>query len=159
MNYQFNHQGVAQSIDTYTLAPDNVFHTNSTLDYTLVRVNRKCSWLLPPIWPTGGNGAGENGNGSMQISEYSLQQQDTSPSMPISSLLPNQPNLGRPPFLICTQAGQKWGHLQLTDSIMYAQEQRVNIIQHPRGRRKEVALQDNAITNIYSNVVLSLIHI
>jgi V8-like Glu-specific endopeptidase len=29
--------------------------------------------------------------------------------------------------------------------------QHVNIIQHPRGRRKEVSLQKNTITNVYQN--------
>ena len=34
-----------------------------------------------------------------------------------------------------------------------AKDQHLNIVQHPRGRRKEVALQDNRITKIFTNVV------
>ena len=52
-----------------------------------------------------------------------------------------------------TSAGETWGWNQLNDSPQYHQEQHFNIIQHPQGRRKEVALQDNKIAKLFANVV------
>lgn len=51
-------------------------------------------------------------------------------------------------------AGKRWGFIQLNDSPTFREEQHFNIIQHPSGRRKEVALQDNEIAKLFSNVVL-----
>ena len=43
-------------------------------------------------------------------------------------------------------AGSRWGSLRLPSGMRtYASDQLVNIIQHPAGRPKEVALQDNRI--------------
>ncbi|MGB1251557.1 MAG: trypsin-like serine peptidase [Candidatus Promineifilaceae bacterium] len=59
------------------------------------------------------------------------------------------------PFLPfqCRNAGQRWGHLQLTSSVTYSADgdQYINIVQHPRGRRKEVALHDNLVTQVFDN--------
>lgn len=57
----------------------------------------------------------------------------------------------RMPVRYCRHAGQTWGYLRLLDSMVYASEEHLNIIQHPQGRRKEVALQKNTISNIYTN--------
>jgi V8-like Glu-specific endopeptidase len=48
--------------------------------------------------------------------------------------------------------GDKWGFIPLRTKQI-ANEQLCNIIQHPKGRRKEVALHDNRITEIYKNVI------
>lgn len=39
------------------------------------------------------------------------------------------------------------------DPGMVAKDERISIIQHPRGRQKEVALQDNLVKHIYDNVI------
>ena len=55
----------------------------------------------------------------------------------------------RGPWLI--RPGARWGFIQLPGAVTYAPGQRLNVIQHPRGRRKEVALQSNTVTNIFTN--------
>ncbi len=42
-------------------------------------------------------------------------------------------------------AGASWGRLKLNSTILFAEDLPVNIIQHPLGGSKEVALQDNLI--------------
>jgi V8-like Glu-specific endopeptidase len=49
--------------------------------------------------------------------------------------------------------GQRWGFLPLNEAPVYRQDQLVNIIQHPSGRRKEIALQNNQITSLFENTV------
>jgi endonuclease G len=94
-NYQLNFDGNPEQMDTYSMAPNGAFHTNPTLDYTIVQ--------LAPSSSAG------------------------------------------PP-------GRRWEYLRLRVRKM-AEGQRCNIIQHPRARYKEVALHDNKITNIYTNVI------
>jgi len=49
--------------------------------------------------------------------------------------------------------GEKWGWIPLNPSPNYHDKQHFNIVQHPQGRRKEVALQDNEIAKLFTNVV------
>jgi len=49
--------------------------------------------------------------------------------------------------------GEVWGFIALNDSPLYRSKQHFNVIQHPSGRRKEVALQDNEIDRLFGNVV------
>lgn len=54
--------------------------------------------------------------------------------------------------LVC--AGSRWGSLRLPSGMRtYASDQLVNIIQHPAGRPKEVALQDNRIVKVFAEVI------
>lgn len=49
--------------------------------------------------------------------------------------------------------GSRWGHIPLNPDPVYRKKQHLNIVQHPDGRRKEVALQDNEIESLFVNVV------
>jgi hypothetical protein len=49
--------------------------------------------------------------------------------------------------------GQHWGFIPLNPSPVYRSKQSFNIIQHPSGRRKEVALQNNVIQKLFENAV------
>ncbi|MGH1143110.1 trypsin-like serine peptidase [Bacillus pseudomycoides] len=44
--------------------------------------------------------------------------------------------------------GERWGFIPLVSQTTIEINQRVNIIQHPEGRMKEIALHDNRITDI-----------
>ncbi len=164
-NYQLDYKGNSQTVDTYSTDPDDVFYTNASLDFTLIRLNPRC-WikpLQPPYTLTPGTLGGEFYEAMM---EYTPVPGGPLPRPPIPPLPPRPPFAFpvrpgivlpggplRPPRFthVCRYPGQTWGHLQLIDSMTYASQQHVNIIQHPRGRRKEVALQRNTITNIYTN--------
>ncbi|REJ88919.1 MAG: serine protease [Planctomycetota bacterium] len=49
--------------------------------------------------------------------------------------------------------GTHWGFIELSESVVFAEGQPVNVIQHPAGRYKEVALQKNEITDISNTVI------
>ena len=161
-NYQLDYKGNPQSVDSYSPDPDDVFYTNETLDFTLIRLNPRCRFVFDHIGP--------RRLGSEF--EYAIWQ-DTLEHMP-DPLGLELPIRAKQPFgsvpidwsrdlrrfkRICTNPGQLWGYLQLNDSVSYAgpsgdqSGQHVNVIQHPRGRRKEVSLQRNNLTNIYSTRV------
>ncbi|MEM9293740.1 MAG: serine protease [Acidobacteriota bacterium] len=50
-------------------------------------------------------------------------------------------------------AGERWGRIPLNPTPLYRKEQHLNIVQHPMGRRKEIAIQDNEISKLFLNVV------
>ncbi len=51
------------------------------------------------------------------------------------------------------EPGERWGRIPLNPSPIYRQNQRFNVVQHPSGRRKEVALQSNTISRLLHNAV------
>lgn len=123
-NYQLDHNGMAQSVDTYQLDPDDLFITNVALDYTLVRVKSKLRFspiFLPPTFPF--------------VDDTEVDSQLTHPIFQM------------------IKAGERWGQVTLATDPEYAVEQRVSIVQHPQGRRKEVAMHSNQIERIHRNVV------
>lgn len=145
-NYQKEADGTDATVDEYTTDPDSLFYTNASLDFSIVRVAPRCIGLQPiynqPIYtqpvynnqPVVSNECMEE----LSASRYGYNVPNyTNPSIP---------NLNR---FKCHSAGSKWGHINLNSSPVYALDQMVNIIQHPAGRHKEVALQKNVITNIY----------
>ncbi len=137
-NYQIDLNGVAQPIDTWSLDPDNFFYTDAALDFTLVRVKAKgIIWPLSPtvVSPSGGEAA------MLEVMSMIGAAAEAGPTIPIG-----------PPLFASRYPGWKWGHLQLPKSaITYSSGQLLNVIQHPAGRMKEVALQENEVTHIYSN--------
>ena len=155
-NYQENYQGNAQTVDTYSVNPDKFFYTNPALDVTLVRINSKCTYrpyfqVNQPLVLNGGE--------DMMVMEYS-QETDVPipgidpPNIPIPPNWYPNPNIRWPRFYrTCKTPGSVWGWIQLPNSIAYAKGQHLNIIQHPRARRKEVAVQDNELDNIYTTRV------
>jgi V8-like Glu-specific endopeptidase len=52
-NYEENFQGEAQPTDEYRAKPNGIFHTNQTLDYTLVQLEEKpgLKWGWLPLQP------------------------------------------------------------------------------------------------------------
>ena len=100
-NFQLGSEGFEQPTESYLPDPDDVFHTNPTLDYSLVRLK-------------------------------------AAPSAGMSAI---------------SLPGQNWGFIQLNDNPVYREKQHFNVIQHPSGRRKEVALQNNEIETLFQHFV------
>jgi len=134
-NYQLDHLGGAQPSDAYELDPAGFFRTNAALDYTLIRVRSKSNLVIsrrfdldPVVRP-----------------RLPL---DDGPGAPIND------NPDGIVFPLRRTPGSVWGHLRLPASgIGYAVGQFLNVVGHPSGRRKEVALQENTITGVFTDVV------
>jgi len=133
-NYQRDKDGNNQSIDSYSANPASVFYTNAALDFTIVRLKSKSIFTTPFV----SNPAIGEASGSINPTN-------------VGRVAVDGINVGRlHRFFI--SPGSRWGSLQLRNSS-YASGQHVNIVQHPRARRKEVSLQDNRLTNIYTTRV------
>lgn len=127
-NYQEDLDGVAQPIDTWKLDPDSFFYTNAALDFSLVRVKRKPIFykVLPP-----------------QIQPLNIEESDAEEIEAIS--------FWHKKFLFSRLPGWKWGYIQLPKTVNYSVGQLLNCIQHPAGRMKELALQKNNVTHIFTD--------
>jgi endonuclease G len=132
-NYQKDIDGVAEPIDTWRLAPDAFFYTNAALDFTLVRVKGKLFILKPIPQPLSPLGMGETDEAEIG-------------ALTTGTVVgPIKPFLRYP--------GMTWGHIQLPKTVNYAVGQLLSCIQHPAGRMKEVALQKNEVTHIFTDRV------
>ena len=142
-NYQLDHHGNPQIPDSFTTDPSDLFYTNAPLDFTLVRLSPKRR-EVPALSGTLGvhPGRWEQGEG---IGGH------VPTDLPYRTLLgPATPA----PSISCglRDPGEKWGRFHLPGkSVKYATGQHVNIIQHPKGRRKEIGLRDNHIDKILGN--------
>ncbi len=54
---------------------------------------------------------------------------------------------------VAVRAGDRWGAIALNPSPVYFEDQRLNIVQHPSGRLKELAIQNNQVRRLFVNVV------
>jgi endonuclease G len=137
-NYQEDPLGIAQAVDTWRLDPDAFFFTDVALDFTLVRVKGK-----PFIFPLKGSILQKqpfDGGEAMRFEDLVA----LAPGLTAKTLADLTMRLFRIP-------GWTWGFIQMPKTIQYATEQFLNIIQHPAGRMKEVALQQNQITHIFQD--------
>jgi V8-like Glu-specific endopeptidase len=51
------------------------------------------------------------------------------------------------------KAGDEFGRITLTTKFFYSVGQLANVVQHPQGRPKEIALHENKVDTIYANVL------
>ena len=156
-NYQLTVDGAAQTPDVYQFDPDGFFYTNAALDFTLIKVRCKPLVLQLPLKVE----ATDDGQ-YLVLDEAAIAEGDAAPvlpGVPAGPIVPTMPGvvtprlpIPRPPIFLCYSAGSRWGRLQLpTGTVTVADDQHINIVQHPQGRRKEVAVQQNRLTNIYAN--------
>ena len=180
-NYQLDYQENPQTVDSYTADPDDVFYTNATLAFTLVRLNPHCTAHTAvsaftvrhaPATAVSTPAVRHRRTVRDMRSRFPFGPMPPLPQPPGTSeralpgwTVPIRSRRSRPvmapdliqPLMDCTHAGEEWGHLQLSHPLVYAGPsgddlgEHVNIIQHPNGRRKEVAVQRNNITNVYAN--------
>lgn len=128
-NYQLDHDANPTPKDVFHGDPDSFFRTNPSLDYTVMRL--KPHRIFPP-WR-----------------KYFSREQSRE-ELDLGSLTATL--VGSAKLYLSHHAGDSWGHIPLVDKIM-AVDQRLNIIQHPRTRYKEVCLHDNRITEIFANAI------
>jgi endonuclease G len=131
-NYQEDYNGIPQNLDTWLLDPASFFYTSVALDFTLVRVKAKLMWplVLPSAVPAAETvhafGRGE---------------------------APIVPAAVGPIQLLKRYPGSQWGFVPLVREIEYLSGALLNCIQHPAGRMKEVAVQKNELTHVYTDRV------
>ena len=154
LNYQFDHNGNDLQVDEYRADPASFFHTSPSLDYTIVRLKPK-----PRVGRVSRGSRMPGAATAETLPELGVFERviadggDLEPGPGAATEPTVAGHIGRVPPWWLVHAGSKWGFIPLRDTIAYAPGQRLNVIQHPRGRRKEVALQSNTVTNIFTNHV------
>ncbi|WP_258104987.1 serine protease [Marinoscillum sp. MHG1-6] len=132
---------------------DSFFHTNATLDYTIVRLKRKPYFLRAVATPSRTLVSTENGHSERyaeqdQIEELKFLNDVIARKKPITALDPQ-----RIISIFGYTPGSKYGFVPLRDKVTYPVGLRLNIIQHPQGRRKEVVVQQNKLNDVHTNVI------
>lgn len=131
---------------------DSFFHTNSALDYTIVRLARKPYQLVARYpWESAQLEASESTEeyaDDGQLTELKTLSDVIARKAPISAFDPSR-------FLMFFgyTPGSKYGFLRLRPAISYPQGLRLNIVQHPQGRKKEVVVQQNELKHVHTNVI------
>jgi endonuclease G len=154
LNFQFDHNGNDQQVDQYRADPASFFHTNPSLDYTIVRLKPKIRFqrISPrpgaPVRTLAGTPPEQGAFEAIIGGDRDLEPGSGDFAEPTAI-----GRIGRIPWNWYVSAGAKWGFIPLQGTVNYAPGQRLNVLQHPRGRRKEVALQSNTVTNIFNNHV------
>ena len=162
-NFQNDIDGSSLSTDNYDPDPNSFFYTNSDLDFTLVRLKRKCVYPFKKYSSTLLTGSRYGEISFDDAYEYTPNPDDPRPlpgsfiPLDVSFRRSSKPSItnfpGKVYWKVCTNAGQKWGFLPLRATIPYAEGQHLNIIQHPSGRKKEVAVQKNQTDEIYADAI------
>jgi endonuclease G len=135
-NYQLDHDANPTPKDVFYGDPDSFFHTNPSLDYTIMRLKPHRIFPLAAL-------------AQDPWRRYFAREQSPE-ELDLGSLTATL--VGRATLYLSHHAGDSWGHIPLVDKAMTV-EQRLNIIQHPRTRYKEVCLHDNRITEIFANAI------
>jgi endonuclease G, mitochondrial len=161
VNMQFMYQDnyntePAISSEFFETNEDSFFHTNAGLDYTIVRLKRKPYKFINPHSPFRlgednanlGFPANHEYADSEQIEELKYLSEFITKKQPISVLDPS-----RVYQIFGYTPGSKYGYIQLRPTISYPVGLRLNVIQHPRGRKKEVVVQQNKLTDVHTNVI------
>ena len=135
---------------------DSFFHTNAGLDYTIVRLKRKPYKYKIPNWPIRlgedmvnlGYSAKHEYADSEQIEELKYLSEFITKKEPISEFDP-----GRVYQIFGYTPGSKYGYVTLRPTVSFPVGLRLNVIQHPQGRRKEIVVQQNVLTDVHTNVI------
>jgi endonuclease G len=161
LNMQFMYQDnydsePAINSEFFETNEDSFFHTNAGLDYTIVRLRRKPYVFRRPL---NISRLGEDMEGSSyparheyadseQIEELSYLHDFINRERPISAFDP-----GRIFQIFGYNPGSKYGYLPLKPSVSYPIGLRLNVVQHPQGRKKEVVVQQNELRDVHTNVI------
>ena len=169
VNMQFNYQDHYDSTPTagsefFETNENSFFHTNAALDYTVVRLARKpyrfrfpftrvaTSRFANSIPKESPQALTDSIGGNLCESEQMAALKDLrdviNKERPIAAFDPQR-------FLTYFgyTAGNKYGHLNLRPSVSYPSGLRLNVVQHPRGRKKEVVVQQNELRDTHTNVI------
>lgn len=161
VNMQFMYQDnydtePAISSEFFETNENSFFHTNASLDYTIVRLKRKPyifkkavgfyklgEDMVHPACP-----AKHEYADSEQIEELKYLNDFITKKQPISAF-----DTARIFQIFGYTPGSKYGFIPLRPTVTYPVGLKLNVIQHPRGRKKEVVVQQNELHEVHINVI------
>ena len=162
VNMQFMYQDnyntePAISSEFFETNENSFFHTNANLDYTIVRLKRKPYKFR--VATTGTYRLGEDTGtpsypskyeyaDTQQIEELRYLNEFITKKRPVSAF-----DLGHILPIFGYTPGSKYGFISLRPTVSYPIGLRLNVIQHPQGRKKEVVVQQNELTDVHTNII------
>lgn len=157
--YQDNYNSQpAISSEFFETNESSFFHTNASLDYTIVRLKRNpFRFTFNPafrsvrMWDTSDGEAERRSNefaDTEQIAALQELNDVIARRAPITSLDPS-----RIMYLLGYTPGSKYGFVRLRPTVSYPIGLRLNVIQHPQGRKKEVVVQQNELRDVHTNII------
>ena len=161
VNMQFMYQDnyntePAISSEFFETNEDSFFHTNDSLDYTIVRLKRK-PYKFRIAYSGFRFGEGMVNHSypdkheyadTEQLEELKYINEFITNKLPISAF-----DLSRIFPIFGYTAGSKYGYISLRPKVSFPIGLRLNVIQHPQGRKKEVVVQQNQLTDVHTNVI------
>lgn len=156
--YQDNYNSEpAISSEFFETNEDSFFHTNAALDYTIVRLKRKPYFRRDFPDLTRFREGRENGNSKVSNTEYADNEQVEALKLLNDFITRKKPISAFDPARIIRifgyLPGSKYGFVPLRPTVTYPIGLRLNIIQHPQGRKKEVVVQQNELNDVHTNVI------
>lgn len=161
VNMQFMYQdsyntSPAISSEFFETNENSFFHTDVNLDYTIVRLKRKpYKFRIANILSLSGKDivrdeypSKHEYADSEQIAELTYLTDFIAKKQPISALDP-----ARIFQIFGYTPGSRYGLIPLRSRVSYPKGLRLNVIQHPQGRKKEVVVQQNELTDVHANVI------
>lgn len=155
--YQDNYNSEpAISSEFFETDEDSFFHTDIGLDYTIVRLKRRPFVFSVTPWASRffkediahqTYPAKHEYTETEQIEELKYLNEIITRNQPISEF-----HLARSRFFGHTP-GSKYGFIPLRPTVSYPEGLRLNVIQHPQGRKKEVVVQQNELTEVHTNII------
>jgi V8-like Glu-specific endopeptidase len=162
--YQDNYDSEpAISPEFFETNESSFFHTNASLDYTVVRLARKPYRLrlsrdiglarspTPMAWEAI-SAVNQNVSDGVckdeQIKVLKELRDVINQEKPLAAF-----DASRFLQYFGYTPGGKYGHLSLRPTVSYPAGLRLNVIQHPQGRRKEVVIQQNELKDTHTNVI------
>lgn len=157
--YQDNYNSEpAISSEFFETNENSFFHTNASLDYTIVRLKRR------PYRVRVADTAYRYRSRENIANPTSLAKHDYADTEQIEELkyltdfiIKKQPLSRFDPSRIIRvfgyTPGSKYGFIPLRPTVSYPVGLRLNVVQHPQGRKKEVVVQQNELTDVHTNVI------
>ena len=161
VNMQFMYQGnyntePAISSEFFETNEDSFFHTNAGLDYTIVRLKTKpypfklatSAYRLREDMLGDSYPAKREYTDTEQMEELNYLNDFVTKKQPISGF-----DISRFLQFWGYTPGSKYGFIPLRPTVSYPEGLRLNVIQHPQGRKKEVVVQQNELTDVHTIVI------
>ncbi|MHC4069925.1 MAG: trypsin-like serine peptidase [Planctomycetota bacterium] len=161
VNMQFMYQDnyntePAISSEFFETNEDSFFYTDAGLDYTIVRLKRKpylfriarSAYRLGEDMVNPGYPSKHEYADTEQIEELKYLSDFITKKQPISAFDP-----ARILQIFGYTPGSRYGFIPLRPTVSYPIGLRLNVIQHPQGRKKEVVVQQNELRDVHTNVI------
>ncbi len=149
-NYQDDYNNQPINSEFFETNENSFFYTNPDLDFTIVRLNRNPYRLrdFQNMNRMDSMSYGSEYADSVQIEELKYLDDFIARRKPISAFDPS-----RIIRIFGYTPGRRYNFIPMRSNVTYPIDLRLNVIQHPQGRKKEVVIQQNKLNDVHTNII------